>query len=123
MAPVPSASRPNQVCDLVERLVEEQFFVPARDFFPFALRALGELVGVSREALMEEADCDDGFRTAAGGNLCELLEEVDVLALWMEGGELKEFAEFIQDDEQTLRMLARDYVRIDFFDQCDGGIV
>src|SRR2546430_221864 len=84
--------RADEMGDLVERLVEDDFLEAASDFFPFPLRGLGELVGVGAEALVEQAEGEERLAAAAGGDFGQLLEEEDVLALGVEGGEFEELA-------------------------------
>src|SRR6266568_5815447 len=91
----------DQMCDLVERLVEEQFLEPSGHLFPFFLGRLGKLMCVGVETLMEQTDCEDGFGAATGGEFSQLLEEVNVLAFWVEGREFQEFAQFINHDEEA----------------------
>jgi len=63
----------NQVGDLLHRVTEHDLIETPSHFLPFVLRGLVQVLGVSIEALMEEANQEQRFTSAAGSRFSETL--------------------------------------------------
>src|SRR5205823_1547057 len=93
---------------LLGRLGENDFLETPSNLLPLTLRRLVQLVGVSVEALVEQAKEEQRFIFAAGGRFSEPLQQEHIMPLRMDGRKFKELAEFVNDKQQSLGFGIRD---------------
>src|SRR6185295_15805010 len=87
----------NDMADLLDWLIENDFIEATSDFFPLPLRGLVEMVSVGVETLVKQANDKQWFVCAPRRSFRDTLQDEYVLSMRIERGELKKLPQLVND--------------------------